>query len=326
MKKNLMLLIIMLIGTAFILSSCGNKADSMKDSAGGKTEDVAKSEEDKTEEDSDKDKKNDKEDEDAGENKEDNEDKEKSDGVFSKTGGLNKKSSSDDEEEENYVDEEIEGTASSGSLDYLNTSFYGVWVSAGNNYDKLYEVVDDLASDGFDDGLVVATADFENLSNNVPYTVTAGKFDNEGDAKTRLEEIKKDGYKDAFVKHTGAYLSDNYYYVTATNGGFEVDEDNGEIWLKDIEVQFPYRTGYEESGASTIMTLYLDKNTVFDPNAQGFGNHEKGESPYEWFVKCYKAANEDPDNNDWSQTLAGVFEVEINGNYIKKYIGSYWWD
>lgn len=217
-----------------------------------------------------------------------------------------------------------------GALEYLNTTFYGVWVTAGNDKDKLYETAEDFAADGFDDCLVVSTADFENLSDKVAYSLTVGKFDSEADADQRLEEVKKLGYKDAYVKNTGAYLSDNYYYVTSTLEGFDVDEANGEIWIKGVEVQFPYRTGYEQSGASTVMTLYLDKNTVFDPADPadaGFGNYKKGETPYEWFVRNYKLSEEDPDENyDATMALRGVFEVAINGNHIDKYIGSYWWD
>lgn len=218
----------------------------------------------------------------------------------------------------------------SGALEYLNTTFYGVWVQAGDDRDKLYETADDFAADGFDDCLVVSTADFENLSDKVAYSLTVGKFDSEADAEKRLEEVKKLGFTDAYVKNTGAYLSDNYYYVTSTLEGFDVDEENGEIWIKGVEVQFPYSTGYEQSGASTVMTLYLDKDTVFvpdDPADAGFGNYKKGETPYDWFVKNYRLSEEDPDvNNDALMALRGVFEVTISGNHIDQYIGSYWWD
>ena len=242
----------------------------------------------------------------------------------------------DDPEEDGNDDEEYSGPDAygdgelKGSLDYLNTTFYGVWVSAGIDYDKLYDLADDFAADGFDDCLVVSTADFENLSDKVPYCLTVGKFDTEDDADKRLEEVKKFGYPDAYVKNTGAYLSDNYYYVTSTLGGFDIDEQKGEIWIKDVEVQFPYRTGYEQSGASTVMTLYLDKDTVFvpnDPSNAGFANYQKGETPYDWFVKNYELSEEDPDENyDAMMALRGVFEVGINGNYIESYTGSYWWD
>ncbi len=213
-----------------------------------------------------------------------------------------------------------------GSLDDLVTSFYGVWVNAGNDYEALYTEADALIAKGYKDCLVVATSDFDGLGRSVSYALSCGMFDNEKDAKDRLDEIKKAGYKDAYVKHTGSYVADSFYYVVTSMIEPEIDEDNGEIWFKNVEVQFPYMTGYETEGSTVKMTLYVDKDTVFDPNAQGFTNHKNGEKPYDWIVKNYEAAKKDPDDYEATTALMGVFEVSINGNHIDRYIASYWWD
>ena len=313
MKKNGLLCVFISMVACMLLAACGGKDSKAEEpSESGSIASEAGTEEESEAESNDPDSKS-----------------KKKSKVKELKAASDEKDDEDGSDEEDYEDTDTYEEAY-GAVEYLDTTFYGVWVSAGSDSGKLYDLADDFAADGFDDCLVVATADFENLSNKVPYCLTVGKFDNEADADQRLEEVKKFGYPDAYVKNTGAYLSDDYYYSTATLEGFDVYEENGEIWIKGVEVQFPYRTGYEQSGASIGMTLYLDKDTVFvpdDPADAGFGNYKKGETPYEWFIKNYKLSEEDPDENyDAMMALRGVFEVAINGNYIESYTGSYWWD
>ncbi len=77
------------------------------------------------------------------------------------------------------------------------------------------------------------------------------------------------------------------------------------------------------------MNLYVGEDAVFDKSAemQFFGNYEDGETPYRWIVKNYNLMSEDPDRyNESGPALSGIFEISLDGDHVKSYYGSYWWD
>ena len=75
--------------------------------------------------------------------------------------------------------------------------------------------------------------------------------------------------------------------------------------------------------------MMRDEDAVFDRSAemQFFGNYEKGQTPYKWIVKNYNLMTEDPETYSTNgPALDGIFEVKLDGDHVRSYYGSYWWD
>ena len=73
--------------------------------------------------------------------------------------------------------------------------------------------------------------------------------------------------------------------------------------------------------------MIVDGDTVFDESCdmQFFSYYEDGMAPIQWF----KHINEIKDTEEYQAqggALMGVFEVDITGNHVDKFYGSYWWD
>ena len=108
------------------------------------------------------------------------------------------------------------------------------------------------------------------------------------------------------------------------------DADNIEV-LKDCVVLRGVRLSIPYPGCALdhLTDLLVMKDTVFDSKAEmsSFGNYEKGDSPYEWIIRCLELKENDINMYlMYGPALSGVFEVSLDGNKIKAYYGSYWWD
>ena len=140
--------------------------------------------------------------------------------------------------------------------------------------------------------------------------MTIGKSGSEAEAQALIEDAKKAGYKDAYVKYTGGQLSHRIYYYMYSPSDAVIT--TSKVTLEEVPTEALSGT-YEDEGP---MTLTVDSDTVFDKTCdmQFFPGYKEGESPLEWFIS---ASGED---------IMGVFEVGITGNHIDSFYGSYWWD
>lgn len=198
--------------------------------------------------------------------------------------------------------------------------FYGVWVGSFKDRAAAVDLYDKLKEKSFDPQYVYSV-EWDNLSKDPYYCVTAGMCKNEEEAKTLLEDVKKAGYKDAYVKFTGERTGHRIYYVVYSEDSLEISPD--EVILNDVQIE-ELSGGYGEKANLTI-----NKDTVFDENCDTsfFGLYEKGQTPLEWINKAGGVLKDDPDAYSAAgMPLKGVFEVSITGNHVDRFYGSYWWD
>ncbi len=207
--------------------------------------------------------------------------------------------------------------------DLLQTEYYGVFLSAFANPDDCADTEAKLQDAGYTYCPIVYTPDFTLLNPDPYYCVTAGLFTTEEKAQEVLDDIKKAGFNDAYVKNAGQYIGDTMQYLSYGSNEMEVLYDR--VILRGVSVSIPYVTDAE----AVTTDLFVYKDAVFDSSAetQFFGNYEKGDKPYDWIKRNVELMSSDPDKYAESgPALAGVFEVSLDGRKITAYHGSYWWD
>lgn len=187
--------------------------------------------------------------------------------------------------------------------------FFGLWVGSFSERQPALDLVEKLQKDGLD-AYCIYSPEYENLSRDPYWCVTIGRSGSEPEAQAYIEDAKKAGYKDAYVKYTGERLSQRVYFYVYSSEGITITDS--EVTLSEIPAEYLSGTAEEEGP----MTLKIDSNTVFDDKCdmQYFPNYKKGESPLEWF------------NHTSAEDHMGVFEVSITGTHIDSFFGTYWWD
>ena len=199
--------------------------------------------------------------------------------------------------------------------------FYGVWISAFEQSDDALDLVEKLEKDGFE-AAYVYSPEWKNLSPKSFYCVTAGICDTQTEADALLVKVKDAGYKDAYVKDTGARLEQRIDYAIYSEG------DSYEFKNDRVIVNATKITGV---GGEELpdMKLIVDSDTEFADSCETefFGNYEEGDSPLEWFKRNKELLDADYDSYSmYGPALIGIFEVSFTGDHIDKFYGSYWWD
>ncbi len=220
---------------------------------------------------------------------------------------------------EHYVKSEDDGSVQVDVGRELSP-FYGVWAGAFEDRQAAVELYNELNGKGFA-GVYVYSVEWENLSKDPYFCVSAGMCRSEEEANALLEDVKKAGYKDAYVKFTGERIAHRIYYVV--NDESAIDLMSGEVILNDVQIE-EMSGGYGGKASLTV-----NKDTVFDETCDmsGFGNLKKGASVLDWFEENMKLLEEDPDEYlAKGAALKGVFDVSITGNHIDAFYGSYWVD
>lgn len=205
--------------------------------------------------------------------------------------------------------------------------FYGIWIAATKDYEKAVAEAEKVSKQGYST-YVCFSPEWEKMNADAYYCVTTGQYDTEEEAKRALDGVKKLGYPDAYIKHSGKH---KYITVTYTNYGdmdYEVKED--EVILKNVEVSLSnvWYPGIENAPGYT-KKLIIDRDTVFDKTCETefFGHYEEGDTVFDWFVRNDELSNTDPEEYImYGPALSGVFEIGINGDHVDRYFGSYWWD
>ncbi len=196
--------------------------------------------------------------------------------------------------------------------DVLTEPFYGVWTAALKNLEPLKQKKDILIEAGFDARIVYAP-EWENLTEQPYYCLTAGICSSSEEAQKILNEAKAAGYSDAYVKYSGERTSSKVFITVYNESSMEVLSDR--VIFHDVQVN---DTSYE---TNREMTLIVDEDTAFDQTCdmQSFDNYSEGASPLSWIKDNYG-------KDDGRTTLLGVFEVSLSENHVDKYWGCYWWD
>ncbi|MCR5001048.1 MAG: SPOR domain-containing protein [Lachnospiraceae bacterium] len=198
--------------------------------------------------------------------------------------------------------------------------FYGVWVGSYKDRAKAVELNDVLKEKGFEPDYLFAP-EWDNLSDEPYYCITAGICHTKEAADVILGEAKKAGYKDAYIKFTGERTGHRIYYIVYDEGKLDISPD--EVIINDVQIE-------ELSGGSgDTATLIVDKDTVFDESCETefFGNYKQGDTPLEWYNTNQDMIDKDVDEYiSGGSALKGVFEVSITGNHVDRFYGSYWWD
>ncbi len=229
-----------------------------------------------------------------------------------------------------YITPDIDPNADPDSLYVADPDlrpFYGVFVSSAKDREAAIKAARKLCDKGYD-ASVTYTPEWKNLNQDPYYVVLAGRSDTKEDADTLLKKVKKDGYKDAFVKFSGQSKGIRLNYTTFNPDSVSIRKDSVVLRLSDPVPAFDWSPYYEENGYDTgAAYLYLDKNTVFDKTCDMdfFVNYKKGDTVLEWFQRNQKLINNDPDNAVYDAWM-GVFDVNADGTYIDSYYGIYWWD
>ncbi len=114
---------------------------------------------------------------------------------------------------------------------------------------------------------------------------------------------------------------DPYYCVTIGRSGSESEAQG-------------YLEGAKQAGYPKAYIKYTGEKlghrvnyTVFDKSCdmQYFPYYQNGDSPLEWFnhIKDIKDTEE---YQAQGGALMGVFEVDMTGDHVDRFYGSYWWD
>ncbi len=206
--------------------------------------------------------------------------------------------------------------------------FYGVWIASVKDYDLAVAAAEKIADKGYRSE-VIFSQEWENLNQKPLYCVTAERYYSEDEANDALAKIQKLGFSDAFVKHTGDHKFITVMYTNTGDVQTEILDDA--IILKEVNVT-PSRTWYplyDDYDVGYTKRLIIDKNTVFDDTCdlEFFGNYEKGDSAYDWYLRNLDLMENDPDAYlQYGPALSGVFEIGISGDHVDRFFGSYWWD
>lgn len=211
--------------------------------------------------------------------------------------------------------------------------FYGVFVSAVKDPEAAHEQLIKLGEIGYS-AEIVYSPEWEELNPEPYFCVSAGRYDTKEKADSLLEYVKKDGYKDAYVKFSGDC---NGIHKTLTcRAPMEVELlDNAAIIKNTEEIDLTYTydefyaDGYEHPFVKEPedILLIVDENTVFDPSCETgfFTNYEEGDTPLEWLKRNVQNIENDPDAAS-DLALVGIFELGTDGNRVDRFYGCYWWD
>lgn len=198
--------------------------------------------------------------------------------------------------------------------------FFGLWVGSFKEKSQAEELVSKLKNKGLD-AYYVYSPEWENLNKEPYYCVTIGESGSEPEAQSYIADAAKEGYRDAYVKYTGARLSHRIYYYLHSEGDMDISPD--EVVIRYVSIE-------DLSGGTTsVATLIVDENTVFDKSCdmQFFGNYREGDSVLEWFNHNKELMDTDIDKYmEKGPALKGVFDVSVTGNHIDAFYGTYWWD
>lgn len=210
--------------------------------------------------------------------------------------------------------------------DMLGTSegFYGVWTAAVPDREDAINKAKKLNEQGLA-GSVVYSPEWEGLNPEPYYCVTADKVYDEEDADYLLKLVQAKGYKDAYIKPTGARKSALIGYTSFGDTYMDVTDDR--VLLENYAIYSPYSWRPEDETADPPrMTLIIDKDTIFDDKCetQFFSHYEDGDKPLEWFIRNYELSKNDTDGSELG--LRGLFEISVTGYHVDRFYGTYWWD
>lgn len=82
------------------------------------------------------------------------------------------------------------------------SAFYGIWISASHIQSEAVKAANAARDCGFD-AKVYETTDWENLSPEHWYVVSAGEYATKEEAAEMLPKVKAAGFDSAYIKHTG---------------------------------------------------------------------------------------------------------------------------
>ncbi|MCR4739399.1 MAG: SPOR domain-containing protein [Lachnospiraceae bacterium] len=229
-----------------------------------------------------------------------------------------------------YITPDLDPDADPDTLYFADPDsrpFYGVFVSTLKDREDAVREAGKLCDKGYY-GSVTYTPEWEKLNQKPYFAVIAGRFDTKEDADEVLKEVKKEGYKDAFVKYSGRSQGFRVNYTTFSPDTVSIREDAAVIRFGDPVPTYDWSEYYVENGYDTGYDyLYLDEDTVFaeDCDMEFFSNYKKGDTVLDWYKRNEELISEDPENNDVT-AYVGVFDVTVDGNYIESVHGIYWWD
>lgn len=213
--------------------------------------------------------------------------------------------------------------------DMYDDGFYGVWAGSAKLESEAYDQAVDIHAMGYD-SCVVYCPEWEDLTDESYYSVSAGQFDDEDKAQEVLSKLIGDGYADAYVKFSGKH---RYTFVDYYNyGDTETAVYPDKVLIRDVSCALSrsWFSWFGDEEAEMFRTdLYIDEDTVFDETCdmQFFANHEEGDTPLEWYRRNFELMQSDPDTYMANgPALSGVFEVSVTGSHIDRFYGSYWWD
>lgn len=89
----------------------------------------------------------------------------------------------------------------------VDESFYGIWIGAFKGEDDAEKLADQAIDKGFENARVLLSTDWDNLSSEPYYVVSAGMYDTKEDASAELDSVKSAGFNGAYVKYTGEYIN-----------------------------------------------------------------------------------------------------------------------
>lgn len=82
--------------------------------------------------------------------------------------------------------------------------FWGIWIYATKDVDAAEQKAQELCAAGIA-GEVIISSQWSGLNSEAWCCVTAGRYDSEAEAESKLQTIKAMGYSSAYVKYTGDY-------------------------------------------------------------------------------------------------------------------------
>ena len=211
--------------------------------------------------------------------------------------------------------------------------FYGVFVSAVKDSESAHEQLTKLGEIGYS-AEIVYSPEWEELNPEPYFCVSAGRYDTKEKADSILEYVKKDGYKDAYVKYTGACTVTRKTITSQAPMEVELLENAAIIKNTDyITLTYTYDDFYTDGYEHLFLKetddvlLIIDENTVFDPSCETgfFTNYEEGDTPLDWIRRNVQNIENDPDAAS-DLALVGIFELGTEGNRVDRFYGCYWWD
>ena len=211
--------------------------------------------------------------------------------------------------------------------------FYGVFISAARDSESAHDRLVSLGGNGYS-AEIVYSPEWDELNPEPYYCVTAGRYETKEEAEAILEDVKKAGYKDAYVKYSGTCTVT--YKTLTCMAPMEVELLDNAAIIKSSEhiaLTYTFDEFYKDGNEHHFeiepgdVLLIVDEDTVFDPSCETefFTNYEDGDTPLEWLRKNVESIENDPDSAA-DMALLGIFELGTVGNRVDRFYGSYWWD